>query len=138
MNSYTENQQYPLLNDIAFNFAFTQWELTQNCSKTILISDYVYLKDLPLCWDQHTKLLPVVNKYSANDVMKWSSEQVAGFVNCLPGCSPQGKVFHEEVIEILFVHRRWEIRGVLHSVHIFRDRKWWSTHVASSVIHCTL
>ena len=56
------------------------------------------LQDLPLCWDQHSKLLPVVNKYTANDVMKWSSEQVAGFVNCLPGCSPHGKVFHDQVI----------------------------------------
>ncbi len=29
--------------------------------------------------------------------MKWTSEQVAGFVNQLPGCDTQGKVFHEEV-----------------------------------------
>ena len=29
--------------------------------------------------------------------MKWTSEQVAGFVNQLPGCDTQGKVFHQEV-----------------------------------------
>ena len=69
------------------------------CSQTCLpCSVLVFVQDLPLCWDQHSKLLPVVNKYSVNDVMRWSSEQVAGFVNCLPGCNPHGKVFHEEVL----------------------------------------
>lgn len=55
------------------------------------------LQDRPLCWDQHVKLLPAAERYSATDVMRWSSEQVASFVTCLPGCEAHGKVFHEEV-----------------------------------------
>lgn len=56
-------------------------------------------KDLPLCWDQHSKLLPGVDRIGGNDVTKWSIDQVTNFVKTLPGCEEQAKVFKEEQID---------------------------------------
>ncbi|XP_041359679.1 lethal(3)malignant brain tumor-like protein 3 isoform X2 [Gigantopelta aegis] len=56
-------------------------------------------KDLPLCWEQHSKLLPGVDKIRTSDVSKWSMDEVASFVHTLPGCKEQGKVFKEEQID---------------------------------------
>ena len=55
-------------------------------------------KDLPLCWEQHSKLLPGVDKIRTSDVSKWTMDEVANFVHTLPGCREQGKVFKEEVM----------------------------------------
>ncbi len=54
-------------------------------------------RDLPLCWDQHSKLLPGVDKYSPNDVSQWTMTDVAAFVSMLPGCKEIGPMFKEEV-----------------------------------------
>ena len=53
--------------------------------------------EVPLNWGQHSKLLPGVTNICGNDVNKWSIEQVAAFVNTLPGCAEQAKMFEEEV-----------------------------------------
>ncbi|WAR23653.1 LMBL3-like protein [Mya arenaria] len=52
--------------------------------------------DVPLCWEQHCKLLPGVTNIRGNDVNKWSTEQVAAYINTLPGCEEQAKLFKEE------------------------------------------
>ena len=54
-------------------------------------------KDLPLCWDQHSKLLPGVEQYKARDVADWTTVDVADFVSTLPGCRELGGVFKEQV-----------------------------------------
>ena len=51
----------------------------------------------PLCWDQHSKLLPGVSGVAGNDVTKWNIEDVAAFVKSLPGCDEHAKTFIEEV-----------------------------------------
>ncbi|XP_046327550.2 lethal(3)malignant brain tumor-like protein 3 isoform X2 [Haliotis rufescens] len=56
-------------------------------------------RDLPLCWEQHSKLLPGVDKIRAGTVSKWTITEVADFVQTLPGCEEQGKVFQEEQID---------------------------------------
>lgn len=54
-------------------------------------------KDLPLCWEQHSKLLPGIDQHKANSVASWSVEDVSDFVKMLPGCDDLGKSFKEEV-----------------------------------------
>ncbi|XP_064604758.1 lethal(3)malignant brain tumor-like protein 3 [Liolophura sinensis] len=56
-------------------------------------------KDLPLCWDQHSKLLPGVDKIKGSQVASWSIQDVADFVKTLPGCEEQASVFTEEQID---------------------------------------
>ncbi|XP_070556863.1 lethal(3)malignant brain tumor-like protein 4 isoform X2 [Ptychodera flava] len=56
-------------------------------------------KDLPLCWEQHSKLLPGVSGISASEVAKWTTEQVSEFVGKLPGCNEHAKKFAEEQID---------------------------------------
>ncbi|XP_074643015.1 lethal(3)malignant brain tumor-like protein 4 isoform X2 [Tubulanus polymorphus] len=56
-------------------------------------------KDLPLCWEQHSKILPGVENIHASEVSRWDTENVADFVRSLPGCSEQGQVFQEEQID---------------------------------------
>ena len=53
--------------------------------------------DQPLCWDQHSKLLPGVSSMSGNDVTKWGTEEVESFIKTLPGCEEHAKTFVEEV-----------------------------------------
>ena len=60
-------------------------------------------RDLPHCWEQHTKLLPDVHKYRANDVAAWSIQQVVSFVEGLPGCQEQACIFQEEVKIYIFL-----------------------------------
>lgn len=55
--------------------------------------------DVPLCWEQHCKLLPGVTSIRGNDVTKWTIDQVAAFINTLPGCEEQAKLFKEEQID---------------------------------------
>ncbi|XP_067108044.1 lethal(3)malignant brain tumor-like protein 4 isoform X1 [Osmerus mordax] len=55
--------------------------------------------DLPLCWEQHCKLLPGVAGMQASRVAHWSVEEVADFLQSLPGCEEQAKRFREEQID---------------------------------------
>ena len=57
----------------------------------------VTLRDLPLNWDQHAKLLPEVDRHMAEDVKKWTPHQVADYVALLPGCAHLAKQFEEQV-----------------------------------------
>ncbi|XP_072276209.1 lethal(3)malignant brain tumor-like protein 3 [Pyxicephalus adspersus] len=52
-----------------------------------------------LCWEQQCHLLPEVSAYSAKTVTKWTAEEVAQFVQQLPGCTEQASVFKEEQID---------------------------------------
>ncbi|XP_019367694.1 PREDICTED: lethal(3)malignant brain tumor-like protein 4 isoform X2 [Gavialis gangeticus] len=54
---------------------------------------------LHLCWEQHCKLLPEVSGLTAKHVAKWTVEEVASFVQRLPGCKEQASVFREEQID---------------------------------------
>ncbi|XP_054855908.1 lethal(3)malignant brain tumor-like protein 4 [Eublepharis macularius] len=54
---------------------------------------------LHLCWEQHCKLLPEVSGLTAKNVAKWSVEEVAGFIQRLPGCKDQAALFRQEQID---------------------------------------
>ncbi|NXE50201.1 LMBL1 protein, partial [Casuarius casuarius] len=54
---------------------------------------------LHLCWEQHRKLLPEVSGLTAKHVAKWTVEEVASFIQRLPGCKEQAAVFREEQID---------------------------------------
>nr|XP_013810402.1 PREDICTED: lethal(3)malignant brain tumor-like protein 4 [Apteryx mantelli mantelli] len=54
---------------------------------------------LHLCWEQHCKLLPEVSGLTAKHVAKWTVEEVASFIQRLPGCKEQAAVFKEEQID---------------------------------------
>ncbi|XP_071836308.1 lethal(3)malignant brain tumor-like protein 4 isoform X2 [Apostichopus japonicus] len=56
-------------------------------------------KDLPLCWEQHAKLLPGVADLDYSTVAKWNQEEVAEFVRKLPGCNEHASKFAEEQID---------------------------------------
>ncbi|CAF92305.1 unnamed protein product, partial [Tetraodon nigroviridis] len=56
-------------------------------------------RDLSLCWEQHRKLLPGVVRETAETVQHWSVQQVADFVESLPGCEEQSKQFRDEQID---------------------------------------
>ncbi|MGH0133725.1 UNVERIFIED_CONTAM: hypothetical protein FKN15_017873 [Acipenser sinensis] len=56
-------------------------------------------RDLPLCWEQHCKLLPGVVGIQASRVAHWTADEVASFVHSLPGCEEQAKQFREEQID---------------------------------------
>ncbi|XP_010745123.2 lethal(3)malignant brain tumor-like protein 4 isoform X1 [Larimichthys crocea] len=56
-------------------------------------------RDLSLCWEQHSKLLPGVAGVHAKTVQQWSIEQVSDFIESLPGCEEQAKQFRDEQID---------------------------------------
>ncbi|KAJ8010615.1 hypothetical protein DPEC_G00076910 [Dallia pectoralis] len=56
-------------------------------------------RDLPLCWEQHCKLLPGVAGVQAGRVAHWTVDEVADFIHSLPGCHDQAKQFKEEQID---------------------------------------
>ncbi|XP_073686882.1 lethal(3)malignant brain tumor-like protein 4 isoform X2 [Garra rufa] len=56
-------------------------------------------RDLPLCWEQHCKLLPGVAGVQASRVAHWTVEEVADFIHSLPGCEEQAKQFRDEQID---------------------------------------
>ncbi|XP_072027076.1 LOW QUALITY PROTEIN: lethal(3)malignant brain tumor-like protein 4 [Amphiura filiformis] len=56
-------------------------------------------KDLPLCWEQHSKLLPGVSTLSYSAVAKWTMNEVADFVKKLPGCQEHATKFSDEQID---------------------------------------
>nr|XP_008123015.1 PREDICTED: lethal(3)malignant brain tumor-like protein 1 [Anolis carolinensis] len=57
------------------------------------------LHRLHLCWEQHCKLLPEVSGLTAKNVAKWSVEEVASFIQRLPGCKDQAALFRQEQID---------------------------------------
>ena len=63
-------------------------------------------KDLPLCWEQHSKLLPGVASISCSTVAKWTMDEVADFVRKLPGCLEHATKFSDEVRHILLLFSR--------------------------------
>ena len=58
-------------------------------------------RDLPLCWEQHSKLLPGVDKICGDDVAQWKVDDVANFIKTLPGCVDLSKVFRDEVSQLV-------------------------------------
>lgn len=56
-------------------------------------------KDLPLCWEQHAKLLPGISDLDYTTVAKWNEQEVADFVRKLPGCKDHASKFAEEQID---------------------------------------
>ena len=54
-------------------------------------------RDLPLCWEQHCKLLPGVHQYNMSDVAHWDPAAVAAFVSTLPGCKDLADRFQDQV-----------------------------------------
>uniref|UniRef100_A0A8C7THZ6 L3MBTL histone methyl-lysine binding protein 4 n=1 Tax=Oncorhynchus mykiss TaxID=8022 RepID=A0A8C7THZ6_ONCMY len=56
-------------------------------------------RDLPLCWEQHCKLLPGVAGVQASRVAHWTADEVADFIHSLHGCDEQAKQFKEEQID---------------------------------------
>ncbi|MBN3324971.1 LMBL4 protein, partial [Atractosteus spatula] len=56
-------------------------------------------RDLPLCWEQHCKLLPGVAGVQASQVLHWTADEVASFVHSLPGCEEPAKQFKDEQID---------------------------------------
>ncbi|KAJ8275095.1 hypothetical protein COCON_G00097200 [Conger conger] len=53
----------------------------------------------PFCWDQHSKLLPSVAGITASKVASWTVEEVTAFIQGLPGCKDQVRMFREEQID---------------------------------------
>ncbi|XP_051775042.1 lethal(3)malignant brain tumor-like protein 4 isoform X2 [Erpetoichthys calabaricus] len=54
---------------------------------------------IQMCWEQHCKLLPEVLGLTAKRVAKWSIEEVACFVEGLPGCKEHASIFRNEQID---------------------------------------
>ncbi|XP_044143802.1 lethal(3)malignant brain tumor-like protein 3 [Bufo gargarizans] len=71
--------------------------LHQSVFMTSLSSDPSHR--IHLCWEKQCHLLPEVSAYTAKTVRKWNAEEVALFVQQLPGCMEQASVFREEQID---------------------------------------
>ncbi|XP_072460373.1 lethal(3)malignant brain tumor-like protein 4 isoform X2 [Notamacropus eugenii] len=56
-------------------------------------------RDLPLCREQHCKLLPGVADIPASEVANWTVDEVANFVQSLPGCEEHSRYFKKEQID---------------------------------------
>ncbi|XP_039271811.2 lethal(3)malignant brain tumor-like protein 4 [Styela clava] len=55
--------------------------------------------DLPLCWDQQSKILPGVKGLTVNEMSKWSISEVVKFITDLTGRSEYGNIFKAEEID---------------------------------------
>lgn len=55
--------------------------------------------DLPLCWDQQSKILPNVRGLRVKEVSKWTISQVSSFVGDLTGRADYGRVLAAEEID---------------------------------------
>ena len=80
-------------------FYFSEHLFRQGIHNSVFMSSMITTprNDQPLCWDQHSKLLPGVSSMSGNDVTKWGTEEVESFIKTLPGCEEHAKTFVEEV-----------------------------------------
>ncbi|XP_048858033.1 lethal(3)malignant brain tumor-like protein 4 isoform X3 [Brienomyrus brachyistius] len=56
-------------------------------------------RELPLCWEQHCKLLPGVVGVPASRVALWTVDEVTNFIHSLPGCEEPSKQFQDEQID---------------------------------------
>ncbi|XP_036906218.1 lethal(3)malignant brain tumor-like protein 4 isoform X3 [Sturnira hondurensis] len=56
-------------------------------------------RDLPLGREQHCKLLPGVADIQADEVARWTVDEVAEFVQSLLGCEEHANCFKKEQID---------------------------------------
>uniref|UniRef100_V9KBW8 L(3)mbt-like 3 n=1 Tax=Callorhinchus milii TaxID=7868 RepID=V9KBW8_CALMI len=75
------------------------FSLQQALHQSVFLSSVSPVPSLPLCWEQHSKLLPGVAGITARKVVKWTINQVSEFILSLPGCEEQAKAFREEQID---------------------------------------
>lgn len=89
------------LNNCHNNNGGTSSHLHHGVHKSVFMSSMAPSpsRDLPLCWEQHSKLLPGVDKISGDDVAQWKVDDVANFIKTLPGCVDLSKVFRDEHID---------------------------------------
>ncbi|CAH1773377.1 unnamed protein product [Owenia fusiformis] len=76
--------------------------LHQGIHQSVFMSTYVPpnpAKDLPLNWDQHSKLLPGLSSVTGGSAIRWSVDDVTRFVMSLPGCADVSQHFKEEQID---------------------------------------
>ncbi|XP_066555502.1 lethal(3)malignant brain tumor-like protein 3 isoform X2 [Amia ocellicauda] len=73
--------------------------LQQALHQSVFMPSTSPLPSLPLCWEQHSKLLPTVAGITASKVAEWTVEEVTEFIHGLPGCKEQVKTFREEQID---------------------------------------
>ncbi|XP_078069846.1 lethal(3)malignant brain tumor-like protein 3 isoform X2 [Mustelus asterias] len=75
------------------------FNLQQALHQSVFMSSASPVPSLPLCWEQHSKLLPGVAGITARKVAKWTIEEVSEFILSLPGCEEQAKAFRHEQID---------------------------------------
>ncbi|XP_069052054.1 lethal(3)malignant brain tumor-like protein 3 isoform X2 [Lepisosteus oculatus] len=73
--------------------------LQQALHQSVFMPSTSPIPSLPLCWEQHSKLLPSVAGITASKVAGWTVEEVTEFIQGLPGCKEQVKTFREEQID---------------------------------------
>ncbi|XP_069743098.1 lethal(3)malignant brain tumor-like protein 3 isoform X3 [Narcine bancroftii] len=73
--------------------------LQQALHQSVFMSSACPVPCLPLCWEQHSKLLPGVAGITARKVAKWTIDEVSDFILSLPGCEEQAKAFKHEQID---------------------------------------
>uniref|UniRef100_A0A4W3IWC0 L3MBTL histone methyl-lysine binding protein 3 n=1 Tax=Callorhinchus milii TaxID=7868 RepID=A0A4W3IWC0_CALMI len=78
---------------------FFDFSLQQALHQSVFLSSVSPVPSLPLCWEQHSKLLPGVAGITARKVVKWTINEVSEFILSLPGCEEQAKAFREEQID---------------------------------------
>ncbi|XP_067881241.1 lethal(3)malignant brain tumor-like protein 3 isoform X2 [Heterodontus francisci] len=75
------------------------FSLQQALHQSVFMSSASPVPSLPLCWEQHSKLLPGVAGITARKVAKWTIDEVSEFILSLPGCEEQAKAFRHEQID---------------------------------------
>ncbi|XP_067840658.1 lethal(3)malignant brain tumor-like protein 3 isoform X2 [Heptranchias perlo] len=75
------------------------FNLQQALHQSVFMSSASPVPSLPLCWEQHSKLLPGVAGITARKVAKWTIDEVSEFILSLPGCEEQAKAFRHEQID---------------------------------------
>ncbi|XP_048453000.1 lethal(3)malignant brain tumor-like protein 3 [Rhincodon typus] len=75
------------------------FNLQQALHQSVFLSSASPVPSLPLCWEQHSKLLPGVAGITARKVAKWTIDEVSEFILSLPGCEEQAKAFRHEQID---------------------------------------
>lgn len=75
------------------------FSLQQALHQSVFMSSACPVPSPPLCWEQHSKLLPGVAGITARKVAKWTIDEVSEFILSLPGCEEQAKAFKHEQID---------------------------------------
>ncbi|KAK6489089.1 lethal(3)malignant brain tumor-like protein 3 isoform X1 [Huso huso] len=73
--------------------------LQQALHQSVFMPSTSPLPSLPLCWEQHSKLLPSVPGITASKVAQWTVQEVSEFIQGLPGCNEQVITFREQQID---------------------------------------